>query len=335
MTILRLLYVFSILSIFSAHAFAERYRMNGNYYVRGSEKFGPDDDNKVGVLTKGSSFEVVSKQRYANGAEALEIRILSLPEKRNAGDEVKQSKSGKYFIYKPNNKDFIQMNDATSTEANTAADHCDSCAKLVQQAPPANARNTGDIAAISTTIAGQQNQAPMEEKKPGSLDEQIKKYSESDEVNYTINYAMKNKKPSSVGSCYRGVKKAMLASPKGKKGLIPQYYSDGAALGAKTALKKFGFVNLLDSEPYKSQMKSPSNAPKGAVLVYSSGIPCTDKAGTFHPDCGHTEIKTADSGKPGYVSDYYSAAAINETAGARKYTTRYKLVGVMIKPAKD
>ena len=74
-------------------------------------------------------------------------------------------------------------------------------------------------------------------------------------------------------------------------------------------------------------MRSPSQAPKGAILVYSSGIPC----GRIR-DCGHTEIKTGHSGEDGYVSDYYSKDAINETPRARKYGSNYKLVGIMIKP---
>ena len=85
-------------------------------------------------------------------------------------------------------------------------------------------------------------------------------------------------------------------------------------------------------------MKSPSQAPKGAILVYSSGIPCraSSRSGSgigFTVDCGHTEIKTDEPGKAGYVSDYYSADAINETPRSKKYGySNYKLVGVMIKP---
>lgn len=190
------------------------------------------------------------------------------------------------------------------------------------------AQNTTHLASISRTITAQQSKVPKT-KTHESLDKQIKRYSKSDEVKYSIEYALKKKKSRSQGYCYRNVKKALLAAPKGKKGLIPEYFWDEAALNAKNTLKEYGFVNLLEIEPYKTQITSPSNAPKGAVLVYSSGKPCFN--GSVR-DCGHIEIKTDIPGEPGYVSDYYSDDAINENASARAYGTRYKLVSVMIKP---
>lgn len=192
---------------------------------------------------------------------------------------------------------------------------------------------------------------PSTEKKPGSMDEQIANYSQSDEVRKMIDWAMKNKSARSGGICYRKVKEAMAtkcgppmgngyscrtpAPPRGEKwgnNLTPGVSTDIkdlAALSAKDRLKEQGFVNLLDTEPYKTQMNSPSNAPKGAILVFSSGIRCR---GTNIRDCGHVEIKTDGPGKPGYVSDYYSKDAINETDGSRKTGSPFKLVGVMIKP---
>lgn len=195
-------------------------------------------------------------------------------------------------------------------------------------------------------------EAPSTEKKSGSMDQQIANYSKSEEVKKMIDWAMKNKSPRSGGICYRKVKEAManqcgpsmsngyscrnpLAPKGGRLGpgnnllpSVPTTSADVAALSAKDRLKDFGFVNLLETEPYKSQMNSPSNAPKGAILVFSSGIRCS---GTRIRDCGHVEIKTDDPGKPGYVSDYYSPDAINETAGSRKTGSPFKLVGVMIK----
>ena len=146
-----------------------------------------------------------------------------------------------------------------------------------------------------------------------------------------IDYAMRNKYARSQATCYRSVKKALASKARGKQGLIPYHYSDMAALNAKNSLKEFGFVNLLEQEPYKSQINSPSKAPKGAILVYSSGIPCGSGRSRV-ADCGHVEIKTDHAGKPGYVSDYYSRDAINETPRARVRGTGYTLVGVMIKP---
>ena len=316
-------------SLFSLSLHAQSYRMTGNYYVRSSANFNDTDENRVGVLAIGSTFTVLQK-KIIGKSEALQIRVTSLP----PPGYVKLSKE--YWVYKPNDKDFIQMAaaDKTDTEGKSIQVPCADCTEPVQQATASNTKNTGDIADISLTITARQNQAPAAvtppppaEMKPGTLDETIKKYSDSDEVKHMIDYALKHKKSKSQGYCYRSVKKALLAAPKGKKGLISDYPGDRAALMAKTTLKKYGFVNLLETEPYKTQMKSPSQAPRGAVLVYSSGIPC----GSSILDCGHTEIKTNDAGKPGFVSDYYSNEAINETAGARRYGTNYKLVGVMIK----
>ena len=87
-------------------------------------------------------------------------------------------------------------------------------------------------------------------------------------------------------------------------------------------MKDYGFVNLLETEPYKSQITDPSKAPRGAVLVYSSGIPCR---GTRIKDCGHIEIKTGLGGDYEYVSDYHSARPVNWRRGSR-----YKLKAVMI-----
>ena len=133
----------------------------------------------------------------------------------------------------------------------------------------------------------------------------------------------------SHGRCYRKVKDALAAHAPGQRGLIPRWYSGVAARTGRDALQSYGFVNLLETEPYKSQIKKPSQAPKGAVLVYSSGVPCR---GTRIPDCGHIEIKTGRPGNNAFVSDYSYPTGINETPAALRFGSRYKLIGVMIKP---
>lgn len=308
-------FVFLFVLSFSVNLFAEQqesYRLNTDYYLRSTPNFDTSfHDNKIDILPRGSRFTVLKRIPRGENAEALQIRVTNFASSTN---DLKPS--SEYWIYKSNNTDFIKQNSKLETQAGAT---CTGCANSAQT----QTHNTNHIADVLREVNKNENTVS------GPLDEQIKKYSESDEVNYTIYSAMRNKKSRSQGYCYRSVKKALLASPKNKKGLIPYHYSDLPALNAKESLKKFGFVNLLEIEPYKTQMKSPSQAPKGAVLVFSSGIPC-DSGRVL--DCGHTEIKTNNPGKPGYVSDYYSADAINETAGARRYGTRYKLVGVMIKP---
>lgn len=302
--------------LFSSLLHAQSYRMNGNYYLRSSANFNNSDNNIVGVLAPGSTFTVLQK-KVLGKAEALQVRVTSIP----PPGYVKLAKE--YWVYKPNNKDFAETSaeDKAATEGRSITAPCADCTEPAQPAAATTTRNTDDIADVSRTITARANQVT------GSLDDVIRKYSESDEVKYSIEYALKHKKAKSQGYCYRSVKRALLAAPPGKKGLIPERMWDQAALMAKNNLKKYNFINLLDTEPYKTQMKSPSQAPKGAVLIYSSGIPCGDTV----RDCGHIEIKTNDAGKPGYVSDYYSRDAINETPAARRYGTSYKLVGVMIK----
>lgn len=311
------------------------------------------DKNEVGTLFKGSSFTVLKKVSLNNGAEGLEIRVVGLSD----GSEVKPASS--YWIYKTaNNPDFTKLTTETETQAGTAALPCPDCRVAAAQTTFFARQNTKDLANISQKTTDQDNRVPTNLVPPpkpkaiepaaksadaiavsGSLDEKIKAYSESDAVKNTIEYGLKHKKRSSIGKCHRSVKNALACTESAAKPgpgncLNKAWYPGVPAQGAKDSLKKLGFANLLDIEPYKSTIgNSPSKAPKGSVLVYSSGIPCYDKSlNKTHPDCGHVEIKTNDAGKPGYVSDYYSPDAINETAGARRYGTRYKLVGVMIKP---
>lgn len=307
-------FIFTItLFVVSINALAaDTYRMNASYYVRNAPKFS-GQDNVVGVLTKGSSFKVLKRKKLSNGAEALQIHVVGLT------PTSKLQPSNEYWIYKPNNSDFIGI-DRSATEAKGGAALCPECLKT-SESTQSSQNNQSHLGDVSRTVIAQQNQIST-----GSLDDQIKKYSNSEKVSKTISHALRNKRSRSQGTCYRSVKKALLASK-----LIPHYYSDLAALNSKNTLKKFGFVNILDAEPYKSQISNnPNLAPKGAVLVYSSGIPCGGANGVT--DCGHVEIKIDDAGKAGFVSDYYSPFAINQTPAARRYGSNYKLVGVLIKP---
>lgn len=312
-----LFFAFVFASVFTV---AETYRLNASYFIRNSPDFTSRDKNKVGVLTKGSSFRVLNSIRMSNGAEALEIRVVGL----SPSSHMKPSKS--YWIYKSAAADFIKLNnDKRETQANSVDMPCNDCSQPVLA--PTN--NAVDLADVSKTITRQDNTPPSS---PESLDEKIKKYSESPAVEYAVSSALNRKSSNSRGRCYHSVKSALRSHAKGQAALIPSHFSDEAALNARKSLKKFGFINLLEIEPYKTQISKPSLAPKGAVLVYSSGIPCRNSQ---IPDCGHVEIKTGRKGADAYVSDYSDATGINETPASLKYGTRYKLVGVMIKPMDD
>ena len=134
-------------------------------------------------------------------------------------------------------------------------------------------------------------------------------------------FALKHAGLSGRGHCYRAVKAALAASPKGRgHGLIPSsQYDDEAALNAQFTLKeKYGFINLMNEPTFKNEIKSAADAPVGSVLVYSSGKKC--RRSTI-ADCGHIEFKTAK----GYVSDFFTRTPISDDPD-------YVLVGVMVKP---
>lgn len=341
---------------------AQNYQLTGDYFVRSSTDF-LSENNKIGVLQDGSTFRVVNRTPQRNNAEALEIEVTAM----TSGSYVKPSPSGKIFIYRAKQSHIVSRSGTEAAAIQMPCKNCDS-ASTNKSAAASNQIQIGEVAEGVVIMA---NTAPKAKKEaasasipaafigpqaPGGLDEKIKKYSNSIEVTRMIDWAMKSKNKFSTGNCYRKVKEALATQcgpdkkkdgrvyyhcvnpirPEGGKlgpgnnltAKVSTEMADKAALSAKTRLKKDGFINLLEVEPYKSQIKFPSEAPKGSVLVYSSGIPCDGIA-----DCGHIEIKTDSEGKPGYVSDYYSADAINQTARVRKYgNSNYKLVGVMIKP---
>lgn len=139
----------------------------------------------------------------------------------------------------------------------------------------------------------------------------IAAYSSSKEVQDTIAHAMRKKRSRSTGNCYRYVKRALLNG-----GLIDDYFWSKSAKNAGPFLRERGFVNLMDNPLIRDRIKSPYDAPPGAVLVYSGGT---------H---GHIEIRTEN----GFVSDYYAATARSgaETNGLRGVGRT--LIGVYYKP---
>ncbi|MGZ3692092.1 MAG: hypothetical protein ACXVAX_11355 [Pseudobdellovibrio sp.] len=327
----------SIFTLFFAlNLFAESYTLNADYYVRSTNDFGRRDKNIVGVLAKGSTFTVVNKVQMRGGAEALEVRATRLTTSSYLND------SDHYWIYKGDSSHFTRTDSDTNTQSNAAVTPCVSCAAAMAT------NSANDLATISHAITTQDNVVPPPAVAPNvtegapQLAQEIRNYSNSPELQRTISYALKHKSSHSQGQCYRSVKQGLACAKRGGRSpgncLIPSWYSGEAALSAKDQLKDYGFVNLLEVSPYNSQITLASQAPKGAVLVYSSGIPCQRSASQiknhegYVKDCGHIEIKTGEPGEPGYVSDYYSDAPITETAGAKRYTSRYKLVGVMVKP---
>ncbi len=339
------LYFFVILSI-SFSARAQFYFLNSEKTVTSSVPQSVNSvENQLGVLPRGTVFEVLEAQ-----AQAVRIKLWILKNDPQLEFFKKLwlqnylSINKDLWLYKddtdPKSKiDFIKIKPERSqlispesiiSEAKSPSTDCldGSCEKNLASTKSESAiENTEALREIADKIN------PDADASESKLEQQIKNFSESAQVSSSIEYALKNKRSHSTGKCYRSVKFALAASPRGtkKEGLIPGHFSDSAAVQSKESLKKFGFINLLEKFPYSFKLATnPSEAPKGAVLVYSSGLRCK---GTQIKDCGHVEIKTSEPGKPGYVSDYYSDDPISETAHQRSLKKPiYKLVAIMIKP---
>lgn len=127
---------------------------------------------------------------------------------------------------------------------------------------------------------------------------------------------------SSTGNCFRHVKDALLKSK-----LVSQYpagyWVNNPRGSAKRSLEELGFVDLLSKPRYNDMIKNPSDAPKGAVLIYS---------GPWGENPGHIEIKT-DWGKNGtYVSDFQAPKSVTQNPLGGRAGSGFKLIGVMVKP---
>jgi LysM repeat protein len=126
--------------------------------------------------------------------------------------------------------------------------------------------------------------------------------------------------PKSKGECYAWVKRALQDS-----GAVSRYLVGVPAKGAGPELVKEGYTNVLGKPGYN--IKSPYDAPKGAVLVYGAAPGVTDKNAKY----GHIEIRTDN----GFASDYKSAKARTGAASNGLVGTGDKarvLIGVYIKP---
>lgn len=174
-----------------------------------------------------------------------------------------------------------------------------------------------------------------------TLNTQFRNYSESSQVNRLIDHAKKNKRNpdeyrnSKKRYCYKYVKNSLLAVglvQTRPQGVRPRYAGD--------QLEKEGFRNLLEDKQIGKHFSDPKQAPKGAILVYEP-VPSDrmrveeslsrPKRQIWVPDYGHIEIKTEESGKPGFVSDYYSESS---RTGSSLQSKDRKLIGVYVKDVK-
>ncbi|XGC79360.1 hypothetical protein ACES2L_08460 [Bdellovibrio bacteriovorus] len=140
---------------------------------------------------------------------------------------------------------------------------------------------------------------------------EVARYSSSKEVTDSIAYGMRNKENRSRRLCYRYTKRALLGG-----GLVDEYLPGSNAREGVAELKAKGFINMMEDPRYKSLIKSPKDAPKGAIIVYRHASQAR------HP--GHIEIKTDWGTDGGYVSDFLSTQHDGPSGRV--------MIGVMMKP---
>lgn len=119
----------------------------------------------------------------------------------------------------------------------------------------------------------------------------------------------------SSSQCYKFVKEALQ-----RAGVVSDYIPGVAARGAGPALEARGFTNILPG----SNIRSPYDAPVGAVLVYGAAPGATDRNARY----GHIELRTPN----GFASDYFSARARTGDAAAGLDGRGRVLIGVYVKP---
>lgn len=198
-------------------------------------------------------------------------------------------------------------------QSQTEAGFCTDCSVPPQIDP--TVKNLQDIKDVQQAIP-----PVTDPNNPWAHDKLITKYSNSQEVQAAIKYAMRNKSPRSRKYCYRYVKRALLG---GK--MIRSYPPGAYAKQGVRDLKRQGMINLLDDPKYRAQIKSPDDAPKGAVIVYHNDT----------NEYGDIQIKTDWGSKGGYVSDFYGDQSFLNSPKAKRYARLgkpYRMIGIMVKP---
>ncbi|WP_413944230.1 hypothetical protein [Bdellovibrio sp. HCB-162] len=184
----------------------------------------------------------------------------------------------------------------------------DFCATCSTSQPGVADKNRSDIRDVKTEVEKAANPKipdPKWAKFPG-----VARYSLSEEAEASIKYGMRNKERRSKKLCYRYVKRALLGGD-----LVDDYLPGSKARYGVGDLKRRGFINMLEDPRYKGLIKSPKDAPKGAVLIYRN---TRDRN-----HAGHAEIKTDWGTKGGYVSDFFRTD--------KQPIPNRELIGVMIK----
>ncbi|MBO9667948.1 MAG: hypothetical protein J7501_14190 [Bdellovibrio sp.] len=242
---------------------------------------------------------------------------VAKPELPTQEEVLKQQKS--------EDPNLAKSTDKTKTEAS----FCDNCTEFKKAAPEIqNQQDIKDVRDAVTATAPKEKTdktktVAKKNTKAGKWANfpEVVNFSEGKTTAKTISYARRNKSRHSTGYCYKAVKRAHLAS-----GAIKKYPPGVHAKDAVRDLKRLGMINMLDNPTYRSMIKSPDDAPKGAVIVYAT---------SDVRQSGDTQIKT-DWGSSGtYVSDFETPNNFLKSPKARRFANNgkpYKIIGVMIKP---
>lgn len=275
--------------------------------IRSTENF-YGQKNVIGYLPQGSHVEVLKTSRLPSGAESYEVKIITPESLLN----LNETPPLYIWISNYNEPKAISETEASSTDCPDG-----SCSKNENS-------SFDDIKNVTQKIEEQNSQtADSSTASQIDFDQSILNYSNSVQVQTTINYLEKNYTGKrSRMKCYRVVKEALANQTKRGKGpgnnLIPKWFASQKAKNAVTDLKKYGFINLLENNEYQSIKDNPRLAPKGAVLVYQ----------TKHHRWGHIEVKMDAGENSRFGFDMVNNKPITESRRGKNY----KLIGVLIKP---
>ena len=285
--------------------------------------------NIIEQLPKDTKGQVVAHQKAEGNTYAVKMKITELPSGAKTTSKVGDEIWASYDFESPEvgfedrNGEDIQ-DPLVSTEGASPDSDCANC--LVQNSDPIKKEDTRSFVEIATELLKLES---FDKENLWADAPEIARFSESDAVDTAITRAHSNKHSRSRRLCYRYVKFALgdLKMTGGNPApamtdLIERYPPGGYARNGIRDLKAQGWQNLLENSNYKDRIRSPADAPRGAVLVYKHRNP--NKA-------GHIEIKTDHGPNSGYISDFYDDVPITKNTSSR-VSRNYTLIGVMVKP---
>lgn len=288
-----------LLTVYSLTVMSESRRADQDHNLRLSKNF-YGESNILSTMPAGTEYTVLSRDPLPSGANSLKIQITA-PEQL-----VKLNKNAPLYIWE---KSSHRRNRDQDSNLNLPDGACAECNLNTNSASDPNISQIRDI-----TYKIEEDNSSVD----AFSDAAIQSYSNSEEVNNSIKWFENNVEGKKIkrGVCYRYVKKALyLNGSKNKSRLVNHYLNGRSAYMGASALKKNGFVNLLDDPRYKNL--TPETAPKGAIIVYTGGS-------TPH---GHIEMKLDAGTNSRFASNFVARNAVN--SGRFGYT--YKVKAIMIK----